>query len=87
MIDQAFEAHKPIQQAILSISEAYEAMDSEFRKEKVREYLKSETVLQVEEAIEKQYQLALSGDQVALERVQEGMEYWMKLVLRKMEPA
>jgi len=79
-------AHKPILEAHISVSETYNATNSEFLQEKVREYLKSETISQVEEAVEKQYQLSLSGNQVAMERVQEGMEYWKNLILRKMAP-
>jgi hypothetical protein len=78
-------AHKPILQAHLAASEAYETLNSEITRKKVRKYLaKDPTILQAESAIEQQYQLALSGDLKAMEKVRSGMDYWLKLMKRSM---
>lgn len=79
------EAHNPILQAHIAASEAYESLDSEITRQRVRKYLATNaTILQAEVAIEQQYQLALSGDLVAMAKVVEGMNYWLKLVKRSM---
>jgi hypothetical protein len=77
--------HKPILQAHIAASEAYETLTSEITRKKVRQYLaKDPTILQAEAAIEQQYQLALSGDLEAMEKVRSGMDYWLKLMKRSM---
>ena len=80
------ECHKPIQEAILEAFRLFEDIESQFVREKVKKWIANDlNLLKSESFIEKQYQLALTGDQKALQNVVSGMEYWLELVNLKIK--
>ena len=64
----------------------FEDIESQFVREKVKKWIANDlNLLKSESFIEKQYQLALTGDQKALQNVVSGMEYWLELVNLKIK--
>lgn len=80
-------AFKPIQEAILAVSKAFDYIESDFQRDKIKDFMCSKTLLEAELAIEKQYKLALAGDKNALQNVHSGMKYWQKLVMKEINHA
>lgn len=77
--------HKPMQDAVFIVEKAYSHIVSDFQKDRIKRFMCSKPLLDAEIAIEKQYQLALSGDENAAQKVASGMQYWQKLVLREID--
>lgn len=80
-------AFKPILEAVSAVSKAFDSIESDFQRDKIKVFMCSKTLLEAESAIEKQYKMAISGDQKALQNVHSGMEYWKKLVMKEINHA
>lgn len=85
-ISRVDECHKPIQEAVLEAFRLFENIESQFVRETIKKWITTDlNLLKSESLIEKQYQIALSGDQKALQNVVSGMEYWLELVNLKIK--
>jgi hypothetical protein len=76
---------KHVQDAVFAAENAFFCINSDFMKHKIKLFMCSKTLLEAEEAIERQYKLAMLGDAKCAENVQSGMQYWLKLVLREIK--
>lgn len=77
--------YKPIQEAILEASKAFETIQNDFLRDKIKAFMCSKVLLDAESAIEKQFKSAIAGNAKAVENVQSGMRYWLQLVLREIK--
>lgn len=75
--------YKPIQEAILEASKAFETIQNDYLRYKIKLFMCSKTLLDAESAIEKQCRAAIIGNAKAAENVKSGMHYWLQLVLRE----
>lgn len=80
-ICRVMECHKPIQDAVLEAFRLFDSIESQFIRDLLKKWIATDlNLLKSETLIEKQYQLALAGDQNALKNVVSGMKYWLDLV-------
>jgi hypothetical protein len=78
--------HKPMRDAALQVYERFLEIESQFLRDRIKHWVATDpALLRAEEAIDKQAKLALAGDEQAMERVVSGMDYWRKLICRKMD--
>jgi hypothetical protein len=78
-------AFKAMQDAVFTVENAFFDIYSDFQRDQIKRFMCSKLLLEAEEAIEKQYQSALSGNENAAQNVVTGMQYWKKLVTKEID--
>ena len=84
------DAFSAIQKSHDEVEEAFNKLTNKWKRKAVKQFINGEVVQKVEEAVLKQYEIATTSDKKvvredALKKVGEGMDYWKRIILKKME--
>ena len=79
-----------IKDAHQEVVDSFDKVTNKWKRKAIKQFINGEVVRKVEDAVLKQFQLALNSSSVpvinqAKSRVCEGMEYWKRIILKKME--
>ena len=87
VIENAFSI---IQKVHDEVEKAFNEIPNKWKRKAVKQFINGDVVRQVEAAVTKQYEIATTSDKKvvredAIKKIGEGMEYWKRIILKKME--